>query len=48
MPTPAPPQAQLDTARLNLAYTRVTAPIDGRVSKAEITTRQPGRRIHAC
>jgi len=30
-------QAQLDAARLNLAYTRVTAPIDGRVSKAEIT-----------
>lgn len=29
--------AQFDTARLNLAYTRVTAPIDGRVSKAEIT-----------
>ncbi|MUI14112.1 efflux RND transporter periplasmic adaptor subunit [Massilia dura] len=30
-------QAQLDAARLNLSYTRVTAPIDGRVSKAEIT-----------
>jgi multidrug efflux system membrane fusion protein len=29
--------AQADTARLNLAYTQVTAPIDGRVSKAEIT-----------
>ena len=26
-----------ETARLNLSYTRVTAPIDGRVSKAEIT-----------
>lgn len=30
-------QAQHEAARLNLAYTRVTAPIDGRVSKAEIT-----------
>ena len=30
--------AQLEAARLNLAYTRVTAPISGRVSKAEITT----------
>ena len=30
-------QAQHESARLNLAYTRVTAPIDGRVSKAEIT-----------
>jgi len=30
-------QAALDTARLNLAYTRVTAPINGRVGKAEIT-----------
>jgi multidrug efflux system membrane fusion protein len=29
--------AQLDTARLNLGYTQVTAPIDGRASKAEIT-----------
>jgi multidrug efflux system membrane fusion protein len=29
--------AQADTARLNLAYTQVTAPIAGRVSKAEIT-----------
>lgn len=29
--------AMLETARLNLAYTRVTAPIDGRASKAEIT-----------
>ncbi|WP_426194857.1 efflux RND transporter periplasmic adaptor subunit [Massilia sp. DWR3-1-1] len=31
-------QAQLEAARLNLAYTRVTSPIAGRVSKAEITT----------
>ncbi len=31
-------QASLEAARLNLAYTRVTAPISGRVSKAEITT----------
>lgn len=30
-------QAQLDNARLNLGFTRVTAPIDGRVSRAEIT-----------
>ena len=30
-------QAQFEAARLNLAYTRVVAPIDGRVSKAEIT-----------
>ncbi|QBE66376.1 efflux RND transporter periplasmic adaptor subunit [Pseudoduganella lutea] len=30
-------QAQLEAARLNLSYTRVTAPIAGRVSKAEIT-----------
>lgn len=30
-------QAQLDTARLNVTYTRVLAPINGRVSKAEIT-----------
>ncbi|MCC2954350.1 efflux RND transporter periplasmic adaptor subunit [Massilia sp. IC2-477] len=30
-------QAQCEAARLNLAYTKVLAPIDGRVSKAEIT-----------
>jgi len=30
-------QAQLESARLNLADTRVVSPIDGRVSKAEIT-----------
>jgi len=30
-------QALLETARLNLSFTRVTAPISGRVSKAEIT-----------
>ncbi|WEF35054.1 efflux RND transporter periplasmic adaptor subunit [Pseudoduganella chitinolytica] len=30
-------QAQYESAKLNLAYTRVTAPIEGRVSKAEIT-----------
>ena len=29
--------AQAQTARLNLSYTRVISPIDGRVSKAEIT-----------
>ncbi|MGZ8301315.1 MAG: efflux RND transporter periplasmic adaptor subunit [Telluria sp.] len=31
-------QASLQAARLNMAYTRVTAPIGGRVSKAEVTT----------
>jgi membrane fusion protein, multidrug efflux system len=30
-------QAQSDAAQLNLAYTRVISPIDGRVSKADIT-----------
>jgi len=30
-------QAQFASAKLNLSYTQVTAPIDGRVSKAEIT-----------
>ena len=30
-------EASRDIARLNLAYTRVTSPIDGRVGKAEIT-----------
>jgi multidrug efflux system membrane fusion protein len=30
-------QAQYEAAKLNLAYTRVVSPIDGRVSKAEIT-----------
>ncbi|GGJ98107.1 efflux RND transporter periplasmic adaptor subunit [Pseudomonas matsuisoli] len=30
-------QAQLDAARLDLGFTRVTAPIDGRVGRAEIT-----------
>ncbi|ALK98961.1 RND transporter MFP subunit [Massilia sp. WF1] len=30
-------QAQSETARLNLNYARVVSPIDGRVSKAEIT-----------
>jgi multidrug efflux system membrane fusion protein len=30
-------QAQADAAKLNLSYTRVSAPINGRVSKAEIT-----------
>jgi multidrug efflux system membrane fusion protein len=29
--------AQLETAKLNLAYTQVLSPIDGRVGKAEIT-----------
>ncbi len=35
-------QAVLDTARLNLSYTRVTAPVSGRVGKAEIT---PGNLV---
>ena len=30
-------QAELDLAKLNLSFTRVTAPISGRVSRAEIT-----------
>jgi multidrug efflux system membrane fusion protein len=30
-------EAQAQSAKLNLTYTRVTSPIDGRVSKAEIT-----------
>ena len=30
-------QAELDNARLNLSFTRVSAPIDGRVSRAQIT-----------
>ncbi|MBB2496014.1 multidrug efflux RND transporter periplasmic adaptor subunit MexE [Aquipseudomonas ullengensis] len=30
-------QAELDNAALNLSFTRITAPIDGRVSRAEIT-----------
>ncbi len=30
-------QASLDVARLNLGYTRITAPISGRVSRAEVT-----------
>jgi multidrug efflux system membrane fusion protein len=35
-------QASAETARLNLAYAQVTAPISGRVSKAEIT---PGNLV---
>ena len=31
-------QAALEAARLNLTYARVTAPISGRVSKAEVTS----------
>ncbi len=31
-------QATLESARLNLAYSRVESPINGRVSKAEVTT----------
>ncbi|MFY9962096.1 efflux RND transporter periplasmic adaptor subunit [Pseudomonas sp.] len=29
--------AQLEAARLNLSFTRITAPIDGRISRAEVT-----------
>ena len=36
-------EAAVQTARLNLGYTRVTSPIDGRVSKAEIT---PGNLVN--
>jgi multidrug efflux system membrane fusion protein len=36
-------QASVETTQLNLAYTRVTAPIDGRVGKAEITV---GNLVH--
>lgn len=32
-----PRRLSLDVARLNLAYTRITAPVSGRVSRAEIT-----------
>ncbi len=31
-------QAQLDSAKLNLSFTQVRAPIDGRVSRAEMTS----------
>ncbi|MBC7453934.1 MAG: efflux RND transporter periplasmic adaptor subunit [Massilia sp.] len=37
-------QATLASARLNLSYARVTAPINGRVSKAEVT---PGNLVDA-
>ena len=30
-------QAELENAQLNLAFTRISAPIDGRVSRAEVT-----------
>jgi multidrug efflux system membrane fusion protein len=30
-------KAQLESAQLNLAYTRITAPVSGRVSRAEVT-----------
>ena len=30
-------KAAVETARLNLSYTQITSPIDGRVSKAEVT-----------
>lgn len=31
-------EAALETARINLAYTQVTAPISGRIGKSEVTT----------
>ncbi|MDR0779326.1 MAG: efflux RND transporter periplasmic adaptor subunit [Pseudomonadales bacterium] len=31
-------KARLDTARINLAFTRVTAPISGRISRSRVTT----------
>lgn len=37
-------QAMVDTARLNLGYTRVTAPVSGRVGRAEVT---PGNLVAA-
>ncbi|WP_144632288.1 efflux RND transporter periplasmic adaptor subunit [Bordetella genomosp. 13] len=30
-------QAALDTAKINLGYTRIAAPVDGRLSRAEVT-----------
>lgn len=30
-------RAQLEAARLNLSFTRITAPIDGRISRAQVT-----------
>jgi len=30
-------EANLDTAQLNMTYTRVTAPINGRISRANVT-----------
>lgn len=30
-------RAQLDAARLNLSFTRITAPIDGRIGRAQVT-----------
>jgi multidrug efflux system membrane fusion protein len=35
--TVAAAQAELESARLNLEFTRITSPIDGRVGRAEIT-----------
>ncbi len=37
-------QAALQSAKLNLSYTQVRAPVSGRVGKLEITVGQPGRR----
>ncbi len=37
-------QAELNSARLNLSFTRITAPIDGRTSRANVT---PGNLVNA-
>lgn len=37
-------QAELNNARLNLSFTRITSPIDGRISRAAVT---PGNLVNA-
>lgn len=37
-------QAELNSARLNLSFTRITSPIDGRISRAAVT---PGNLVNA-
>ena len=39
-------EATLQTAKLNLDYTEVRAPVDGRVGRIEVTGRQSRRRRH--
>ena len=36
-PRSGPPKAALQTANINLAYTRITAPISGRIGKSAVT-----------